>query len=241
MPAEILSLDLDWFNYLNEVDIPGISAVWKCSDRKQRTRREGIRNFFENLRDWCVLPFSVTIVQEHQYLYPWSLKILDGITYRKANVVNIDEHHDFYYLSNVDCQSAESFISCGNFFAFMASHGLLSSYTWVTSDGTSSKTRKSLKDLKACLQVSKCSKVRGFMSNSTVMGRNGVFEAIYGRKFDGFIIVRSPEYTQFNRSVCHAVDMALSSVMPWMRVDKYRCREEFQHSKVRQKKKLFLK
>ena len=213
MPAEILSLDLDWFNLYKD-------------DLKFE-----IRHFFANLKRECKLPRAVDFVPEHHYLYPWSIKLLDGLSYRKANIVNIDEHHDFYNLGGIDFEDGSSEIGCWNFFAFMAHKKMIGSYTWVTNGGVT-YTRP---ELMASIRDANSLVVRMFRRSIKVVNSSKVFEVLSGRKFEGFMIVRSPEYTHSYRSVYHAVEESLAKELPRICVRRYKCRMKFKSGRVCQR------
>jgi len=70
----ILSLDLDWFNAIETSELPSY-----------------LRYFFESLRARCMLPKSVAIMTEHQYLYPWCLRLRRLKHAKMVNVVNMEE------------------------------------------------------------------------------------------------------------------------------------------------------
>lgn len=207
MPAEILSLDLDWFNSVERGDL-----------------KFQIRLFFARLKDECVLPSSIFFVPEHHYLYPWSVKILNRKSYRKMRVVNIDEHHDFYHLKKVDFVDENTVVTCANFFAFMVHKKMMSNYVWVTNYKSVCRIHNELlSDLKAAKSIT----VRRFKQDVQVLEKSKVFDAVGGRRFDGFMIVRSPGYTETYRAVYHAVEDALQQELPKTRVRRYKCREDF--------------
>lgn len=216
MPAEILSLDLDWFNTIEPDDL-----------------KFEIRHFFANLKQKCKLPPCIDFVPEHQYLYPWSIKLLDGLPYRKMNVVNIDEHHDFYSLQKIDFESESEEVGCWNFFAFMAHKKLMGKYTWVTNDGFAKEATISRRAMMFDIKRAKSSTIKKFRKNIKVVNSAKVFDVLHRRKFDGFMIIRSPEYTGMYRSVYHAVEEALTKELPHTRVRRYKCRENFKNGRVR--------
>lgn len=228
MPAEILSLDLDWFNRVESVESEDLKFE--------------IRHFFATLKRVCKLPKSIDFVPEHQYLYPWSVKLLDRTRCRKVNVVNIDEHHDFYCLNQVNFEDKEAEVGCWNFFAFMAHKKMMGKYTWITNDLSVMGAGNSRFDLLCDIRGSKSLTVRKFKREITVVNSSKVFDVLDGRRFDGFMIVRSPEYTDRYRSVYHAVEKALAKELPSIRVRRYKCRTNFKNSLVRQRaKNLFWK
>lgn len=216
MPAEILSLDLDWFNIIERDDL-----------------KFKIRYFFAMLKRECKLPSCIDLVPEHQYFYPWGVKLLDRLSYRKMNVVNIDEHHDFYCLDGINFESELAEVGCWNFFAFMAHKRLIGKYTWVTNDisaGAATSSRMTLlKDLKEAKSLT----VRKFRRGIKVVNSTKVFDVIHRRCFDGFMIIRSPEYTDTYRAVYHAVEEALAKELPGIRIRRYKCRMKFRNGQVR--------
>ena len=217
MPAEILSLDLDWFNLIGDHD--GID------------RQEFIQDFFAQLKTKCTLPKTIDFVPEHQYLYPWSLKILNGLTYRKINVVNIDEHHDFYCIEDIhDFDDEKAEVGCWNFFAFMAHRGLLGKYLWVTNETTKTAVESSRRELFRGLREGSYP-VRQY-KQIKVVSVDKVFNAVRGKRFDGFLIIRSPRYTRHHRSVYYAVDQALKTKLPRTKVRRYQCRINFSNGRV---------
>lgn len=225
MPAEILSLDLDWFNSVERDDL-----------------KFKVRHFFATLKRECKLPRSIDYVPEHQYLYPWSVKLLDRTHCRKMNVVNIDEHHDFYSLERVDFKDEDAEVGCWNFFAFMAHKKLMGKYTWVTNDHTAGAAVGSRSALLSDIGCANSLTVRKFKRDITVVNSSKVFDIIAGRRFDGFMIIRSPEYTDTYRAVYHAVEESLAKELPRIRVRRYKCRTNFKNGLVRQRaKNLFWK
>lgn len=213
MPADILSLDLDWFNFLPPEE-----------------RREGIEDFFAFIKEKCVLPEVIDWVPEHQYLYPWSLRVMKRVSCRKVRVVNVDEHHDFYYLHEEKLGDHQSIVGCWNFFGHMAYKGLMSDYIWVTNDRTKTGARGSRRDLMSELVGTGISSK--FRRKIQVTHIDGLTNAIKNRKFDGFLIVQSPEYTKNYRSVYHNTELALESVLPEVRIRRYKCRENFRNGRV---------
>jgi len=95
-PLNILSLDLDWFNSVRHYKL--------CHT---------IRNFFQCLNNKCTLPDDVILMTDHHYLYPWCLNLLQSHNKSKVDVVNIDQHHDFYGLEEIDFSSNTASIDCG--------------------------------------------------------------------------------------------------------------------------------
>ncbi len=211
MPAEILSLDMDWFNLYT-------------------SPRPKIHEFFIDLKKHCTLPSSVDIVPEHQYLYPWSVKLLGGLTYKRINIINIDEHHDFYSLRGVDFENGKEEVGCWNFFAFMVHEGLMSRYTWVSNSSKKSLSY-SRRELERALDAGS-KRIKHFKHHTYVRGWEDVFKIVHGRRFDGFLIVKSPGYTERRRAVYCAVNEALKEVLPKMKVRRYQCRLTFKKYRV---------
>ena len=213
MPAEILSLDLDWFNTVKREDL-----------------KFEIRHFFATLKRECKLPRCIDYVPEHHYLYPWSVKLLDRLSYRKMNVINIDEHHDFYCLDKVNLTGSKEDVACWNFFAFMAHKKLMGNYTWVTNSHLAIRRKTELLNE---LKRSDSSTVRKFKKNIKVVDTAKVFDTLSGRRFDGFMIIRSPQYTDTYRRVYSAVEESLEKELPSIRVRRYKCRVNFKSGRVR--------
>ncbi len=220
MPAEILSLDLDWFNSVEREDL-----------------KFEVRHFFATLKRECKLPRSIDFVPEHQYLYPWSIKLLDRLHYRKMNVINVDEHHDFYGLGRVDFEDEHAEVGCWNFFAFMAHKKLMGNYTWVTNNHTAVAAVHSRSNLLSDIKNANSLIVRKFKRNIKVVNSSKVFDILYGRRFDGFMIIRSPEYTDRYRAVYHAVEESLKRELPSTCVRRYKCRVSFKNNRVRHRAK----
>lgn len=216
MPAEILSLDLDWFNSVEKKDL-----------------KEAIQSFFACLKKECVLPKFIDFVPEHHYLYPWSVKLLDGLSYRKMNVINIDEHHDFYSLSCLDLGDESSTIGCWNFFAFMAHRKLMGKYTWVTNDHTKGGAQRNRIDLWKEIAETESKTVKRFKKRISVVDSREVFNMVRKKVFDGFIIIRSPEYTDNYRSVYCALEKALHEELPKKKIRRYQCRTNYNNGRVR--------
>ena len=215
MPAEILSLDLDWFNTVERRDL-----------------KFKIRHFFSTLKRECKLPQYIDYVPEHQYLYPWSVKLLDRLSRRKMNVINVDEHHDFYCLDRVKFSRPDAEVACWNFFAFMAQKKLMRDYTWVTNGPTVRSALRYRAELMDELKQARSCVVRKFKKNITVVNAAKVFDTLSGREFDGFMIIRSPQYTDTYRRVYHAVEESLAKELPRTQVRRYKCRANFKNCRV---------
>ena len=199
----ILSLDLDWFN--TRISLGRRRKVKPA----ELSADEDIRRFCYRLADSCVLPTRIAYVVEHQYMYPWCLKRLERSGEDKVDVVNIDEHHDFYDCGYIDRGTS---VSCGNFLAWMARDGLLGSYTWVNNAQADSTARAMSKHLRSELDIlSRITNGRAEVLNKVkIFKKNQVFRAVSGKSFNGFIIVKSPEYT-------HNASMIANRVLACMR------------------------
>ena len=219
MPAEILSLDMDWFNYLSS---------YKISQPSKIDLKRDIQKFFTRLNKECVLPEYVDLVSEHHYLYPWSMKLMERLFFNTMNVINIDDHHDFYNLGWLKyCEEDE--VNCSNFFGIMVDQNLLENYTWICNRNYKNNQKK---DLLSSLKKGSIT-IQEFKENVEVYTREDVFNVLSGKKFDGFIIVRSPKYTFSRRTVYDAVNKALDKEK--LKVRQYTCRSIFRHHKVGQR------
>jgi len=222
MPANILSLDMDWFNGF-----------------EQDTLRDDIDDFFRTLKRCCRVPRRIDLVSEHHYLFPWGMNLLDGLAYRKVNIVNIDEHHDFYFLNDLDFCIKKSMVTCGNFFAFMAHRHMIGKYVWVSTSVTKSRVCRDKRELRGYMRRSKSAAVRTLRHKVEVSSSESVYDVLCGCKFDGFIIVRSPQYTNYRRTVYRAVDVALETHFPTKKVRRYSCRRDYQQNSVLQMRRQF--
>lgn len=223
MSAKILSLDLDWFNFVARSEL-----------------KSEVKNFFVRLKKVCKLPRKIEYVPEHQYLYPWSVSLLQKLSKQQVSVVNIDEHHDFYCLDKVNFDAEREEVGCWNFFGFMAHREMMSDYTWVTNSADRISEYKD--ELIDDMRDSDSSSVHEFVRKVKVVRQQNVFKVCSGNKFDGFMIVRSPFYTENYRAVYHAVDEALASELPKARVRRHKCRSNFGEHRVRHRaKSLFWK
>lgn len=209
--ARILSLDLDWFN-----------------GGFQKKLNSRIYDFFDTLRKKCTLPRTFSLVTEHHYLYPWSVKLLHKLKRKKLEVVNIDEHHDFYWLSKLKFDDPCQSIDCGNFFAFMAHKKLLHKYTWVSNQGDYAPPQ----NLRRELSLASSDIVKKFQSNIAVVDADAVFESVKNTKFDGFIIVRSPEYTLNSHAVYRSVGNTLNKLFPKKKIKRYKHSASILHGKI---------
>lgn len=172
---KILSLDLDWFNTLAPSQIEGICVKIASS---------------------CKLPPTIDFVREHHYLYPWVLPIMQGCKSEDVEVVNIDEHHDFYCAYEIERSDR---VTCGNFFAWMLSEGILSKYSWVTNCASTAQVKCAEEGLQAEAETvtsNLLDSFSNFICNSvSTHKRSDVIELLAGQIFDGFLVCESRHYT----------------------------------------------
>lgn len=208
----VLSLDLDWFN------------------RYEYATASSIDSFFARLSGYSI-PRTIGYFTDHHYMYPWCLELLKQSGYKRVNVVNIDEHHDFYYLDELKfstpCRDDQT-ITCGNFFAFMAHESVLWNYDWV------SPSRRNTVHMDECdlfedLAKAQCPKVRRQANRCKVWSASEVWMALEDKYFDGFAIIRSPDYTCRYKRVCRATENALANWFPQAKVKRNSCRSDFQY------------
>lgn len=204
---KVLSLDLDWFN-----------SAGNLKDRKEK-----IESFFDEVSLHCILPSEVVILKEHQYLYPWCKDMLRLRMKSKIDIVNIDEHHDFYYLEDIRRYPSTP-IDCGNFFAFMTYDNMVSSYAWVTNSNQGYAGRR---DIITEMNSSHSFRVRQLADRVKVYGMNGVWRAIRGKRFDAFAIIQSPGYTLHSPVTCAAVDKIVNSKF---KVRRNKCSKELNYN-----------
>ncbi len=217
----VLSLDLDWFNYIQRSQSVPIGQF-----------RAEIDQFFARLSKSCSLPSRLSIMKEHHYLYPWANALAIKHSAHKINIVNIDEHHDFYNLRDSAWKNGKRWVDCTNFFGFMAHDRRLGDYLWVTTETTKEASWVHGKDLMANIKQARSPMIRQFCPKRS-LPRHRFIQAVKGRKFDGFVIVRSPQYTANHRSVYHAVDLALSKWLPKIKVKKHTHRQpDFLHGNL---------
>jgi hypothetical protein len=204
----ILSLDLDWFNHL-----------------KTYGKKQAIISFFAHLRLRCSLPDTVAMMTEHHYFYPWCVELLKIKKATKVNVYNVDEHHDFYFLGDID-DFATEMVSCANFFAFMAHHGMMREYHWIAADQDVAWRRSDLMhEFRNCY----CKKVQSLNSNHTVSSSKAIWKVLDQKKFDGFAIVKSLDYTEDQDIVFPTVDSILKRyfMLHGCRVGRNACRSNY--------------
>ncbi len=213
----ILSLDLDWFN----------GSGWQQA-------ADHISSFFSDLCLNCELPSSVTLMSEHQYLYPWCRRLLLDRQADKADIVNLDEHHDFYWLEDIEDYD-EHFIDCGNFFAFMAYKRILGKYTWVTTADDLSSLATARREMDGYLSVARKHVVRLVSKRAKVHSRRKVWDVLRGQKFDGFCIVKSANYVKNGPIIYEQVNQILRdkfALSNGFSVETHKCKRNFRSSKV---------
>jgi hypothetical protein len=177
-PVHVLSLDLDWFNAIETTEL-----------------RPYVAYFFDRLRALCSLPRNVAILVEHHYLYPWCVQLMRRARATQVDVVNIDAHHDFYRLAEIEDFDAHK-VGCGNFFAFMAHEGVLHRYTWVTNRSRLFTTVVLRPELLDAIDAARSPRVKRFRRGVAVRRMQDVWAAVAGRTFHGFAIVTSPGHTR---------------------------------------------
>ncbi len=216
----ILSLDLDWFNGVHYYKL-----------------RRAIRDFFECLNNRCTLPDDITLITDHHYLYPWCLSLLQSRNKSKVDVINIDDHHDFYYLQGVDFSSKAAKIDCGNFFAFMAHENILRNYTWVTG-GDVRVVRADRLTLMKSVSQARSKGVLSLADRINVHCSGSMSKVITGQHFDAFTIVKSPGYTTRQKTVYKTVEDIVGKRFP-KSVRRNKCRADYRYSQRHEKRKLF--
>ena len=222
MIANILSLDMDWFN---------------CFERC--TLKYDIDIFFHKLSQRCIVPKIIDIIPEHHYLFPWGLGLLKKLSCKKVNILNIDEHHDFFHLHEIDFSASNSQVTCANFFAFMVDRRIINNYTWISLASTLTGTKRDFRALRGDFRSANSKIVQDFYKKVKVRSRHSVYRSLY-KRCDGFIIVRSPKYTLNHRSVCHAVDLALETYFHDRKVNRHSCRRDYQQGHVSRMSRRFI-
>ncbi len=211
MKINVLSIDLDWFNYVLD---------WKVKHKE-------IVKFFSNLFQRCSMPSSVAWMHEHQYLYPWVLQMLKNSRESQVNIVNIDEHHDFYgarWIKNFN----KSTISCADFFAFMAHEGILWEYEWITNNMTHNALwghNEVIDEVENC----RSTQVQSMASNRRIQTwpREKVWSILDGRKFDAVALFDSPEYTSHLKTISRAAMKVFTE--KGIEVRKHTCKKNFSY------------
>lgn len=221
-PINLISIDLDWFN------------CYEYCGLKDR-----IRTFFYLLSKHCRLSTDrVTVLTDHHYMYPWSWEVMRKHGASEVNIVNVDMHHDFYFLDSVSfSDKCVTQITCGNFLAFMAHEGILRSYDWITSVSGSSVSGEMLDFYKSISEAS-CDKVKEMEFKTRFFSCHEVWEPIVNRVFDGLVVVKSPDFTSRYKSVMSATEESLSRFFPNHQVKHSTCKRNFPYNsrRIRMKK-----
>jgi hypothetical protein len=189
----ILSLDLDWFNWI------------EASEHGDDGKKQMIMDFFAHLRLRCGLPSTAAYMTEHHYFYPWCVEVMKALSVRKVNVYNVDEHHDFYHLRDIE-DFESNMVSCANFFAFMAHHRMINHYHWILNDDAVERRKK---ELRKEFRYSSSQAVKDVCKRFTVTSVNKVWSLLERKKFDGFAIVKSLDYTDDQDLVFPTVDTVM--------------------------------
>lgn len=208
---EILSIDLDYFNYI------------------QDSVTQDVTSFFEKLIRECDLPKSVAWMAEHQYLYPWCLRLMRSRRAKSVNVINIDEHHDFYGCGGVE-NFATAVVSCADFFAFMAHDGILNKYTWVNNERVHSD-KLGKQEILNEIDVSYCSSVRKMCSRISVQSRSRIWRLLRGKKFDAIALFDSRLYTRQLKQITCAATSVLHR--EGIQIKRHKCRSDFKYGRRR--------
>jgi hypothetical protein len=211
----ILSLDLDWFNWI-DLDEHGTAA-----------KKQMVMDFFAHLRLRCTLPQTVAFMTEHHYFYPWCAELMKSLKTKRVNVYNVDQHHDFYFLRDIDDFDTH-LVSCANFFAFMAHHGMINSYHWVLNDA---KLDSHTRALKRELRGTYSRPVKDLSQRCHVSPVKKVWEVLDRKKFDGVAIVKSLDYTEDQDIVFSTVDTVMRryfTPVHGVRVGRSPCRADYE-------------
>lgn len=169
--------------------------------------------------------------------------MLDSFGKKQVEMINIDEHHDFYYADEIEDFQTET-VTCGNFFAFMAHEQLLSKYTWICEAGSTGGVLTQRADIMRYLSKSRSPVLRRFRKKVFVRSRTRAWDALIGKRIDGFAIVKSPDYT-FNKDIVYrTVDNILKesiviqshdqkkSKIPWCQVGRHFGVEDFYRTEL---------
>lgn len=212
MRLNLLSIDLDWFN---------TDSLYGLKDT--------VRHFFHTLSETCKLTTDiVTVLTDHHYMYPWAWELMRLHGASSVNVVNVDTHHDFYFLDNVYFDDPKmKQISCGNFFAFMAHEGILGSYDWVTSSSSSGALNTDVSDFMHSIDVAKSRKVKNVPNRTRVWNKDDVWYPIQKRTFDGLAVIKSPNFTFRYKTVLSAATESLNKYFPTHKVRSHTCTRDY--------------
>ena len=215
MRLNLLSVDLDWFNSENSCGLKDV-----------------VLEFFSCLSDTCKLTTNVvTVFTDHHYMYPWSWELMRKHKASSVNIVNVDTHHDFYFLNSVYFDDPKTKqITCGNFFAFMAHEGILGSYDWVTAN-----TRRTMgyevTDFRGSVALAQSSKVRNVSNRTRVWSKDDVWLPIQNRKFHGLAIIKSPDFTSRYKTVLNATTEILNKYFPTHKVRSHTCTRNYPYTR----------
>lgn len=191
---KVLNVDLDWFNC--------ISSAFDL--------RKTVKDFFFDLANYCKLPSQVVCFKEHHFVYPWCKGLVKAQGMKYVDVVNIDQHHDFYDACYLQFEQQE-LVTCGNFFAFMLYDGLLRYYDWVTAVERTISEELNLES--CCLDDGGYWVMyKNFIENTRIWSVNEVFDAVDGMKFDAVAIIESRDYTTRLATVRSAALSALKKL-----------------------------
>lgn len=223
---DILSVDLDWFNHITAQHYGSADTI---SDK--------LRRFCQNLKDSCSLPTKVAWMNEHQYLYPWVLRLLKSRQAKQVNVVNIDAHHDFYHVDGIE-DFRKATISCADFFGFMVYDGILNHYEWINNN-TVHSTRWAKDEVLDVVEANPNKQLQKWAcgkSNFKVYGPSSIWDTLRGRTFDGVAFIESHDYTEQLPLVRRIVKEALRD--EGFVVKEHKWRRDFRYS---QRKKIDLR
>lgn len=201
----VLSIDLDWFNYVSNV--------------------VRVRYFFDFLKKNTKLPSEVHVIKEHHYLLPLLCKYLENMPNKYVEVINIDEHHDFYHLDSLNFN--DTVIDCGNFFPFMVDMNMLQSYKWVGNKNTRSECRRKIVNE---FNSAKDSNLRDFFDCISVYTQNDWYAVVADMKFDLVAIVKSPSFTHNKSFIYRTTYSALENIFPTIK--KYQHSKNFKNKEV---------
>lgn len=166
----VLSFDLDFLN--------------SCPDKT---------GFVLRLTRRLQLPRTVFWMREHHYLYPLVVRLLHARRAATVDVVNLDEHHDFYdaaSITNYDC----GWVGCGNFFPFMVHDGVLREYTWVH-NARKALNRLKRSDLLAETTGHPWDADADVLRRAVVMPAASMWSRAWAAPFDVFAVCESPGWT----------------------------------------------
>lgn len=213
LSLKILSLDLDWFNHCDE------DAEWY------------IQNFFDRLFRECRVPQEIVFFRSHQYLYPWVNYILKKQNISCADIVNIDEHHDFLR-ADQSRFTEDDIVDCGNFFLYMVMDGIICNHDWVGNRVTYWVDENELVFMLRQIHSIQLQKdvFDPFIERVKVWSREQVFEPLAGEDFHAFAVIDSPEYTnKFSRVKKTVLKIFRTNGFG---IQQHRCKKHFPYSQV---------